>query len=69
MKTPSKEGKKRYRPDGFYKGPFMDDQSFWEACTCAPECPDPCQGQCGCQACETAYEDTLYYEGMNLTKF
>jgi len=67
MDAPTQEGKKRYRPDGIYKGPFTGDQSFWEACTCVPACPDPCLGQCGCQACETAHEDTLYFEGANWT--
>ncbi|MBP1153007.1 MULTISPECIES: hypothetical protein [unclassified Methylocaldum] len=69
MKIPTQEGRKRYRPDGIYKGPFTNDQTFWEVCTCVPECPDPCLGQCGCQACVTAYEDTLYFEGVTSTKF
>jgi hypothetical protein len=45
MNTPTKEGKKRYPPNGVYKGDFFDDgeSSFWEVCTCRSGCPDPCK--------------------------
>jgi hypothetical protein len=65
MERPTPEGRKRYWPDGLYKGPFPGDPAFWEACTCNPGCPDPCAGQCGCEACETARDDTIYLEGLN----
>lgn len=47
---PTAEGKLRWAPDGFYDG---------EPCTCKPECPHPCKGHCGCDACNAAYMDYL----------
>jgi hypothetical protein len=69
MEQPTLEGKKRYRPDGIYKGPFPGDPDFWEICTCEPQCPEPCAGQCGCAACKTARDDALYLEGLNAPDF
>lgn len=51
---PSLEGFKRY-PDtnGRYQGnPDLP-------CKCAPLCARPCDGACGCSACETAHESEL----------
>lgn len=65
MDMPTEEGKKRYPLfNGIYKGDFFNDNenSFWEVCTCKPECPDPCKGQCGCKACHTNYMDFLSLE-------
>jgi hypothetical protein len=52
MDTPTDEGKKRYPPDGIYKGRFQN-----EPCTCTPDCEHPCTGVCGCRACGEAYMD------------
>lgn len=49
-KQPTDEGKNRYPPDGMYQG---------EPCTCKPECPYNCKGECGCDACCAAYCDFL----------
>jgi hypothetical protein len=64
MNTPTEEGKKRYPPDGVYKGDFFDKNknSFWEICICKPECLDPCKGLCGCKACHVSYMDFLSME-------
>ena len=64
MNTPTKEGKKRYPPNGVYKGDFFDDgeSSFWEVCTYRSGCPDPCKGLCGCKACHASYMDFLSME-------
>ncbi len=50
MSEPTEEGKLRYAPTGYY------DEI---PCTCKPECPDACKGECGCEACATAYSDFL----------
>ena len=52
-KKPTEEGINRYPPDGVYEG---------FACTCKPECPLSCKGQCGCDACCAAYSDFLSTE-------
>lgn len=52
---PSEEGKRRYPPDGFHPG-FADIRV---ACTCGPACADPCNGHCGCLACEHSLSDAL----------
>ena len=33
-------------------------------CTCPPACDFTCKGECGCQACNDAYQDflTMYYD-------
>ena len=63
MEIPTNEGKRRYPPDGIYKGGFSDkDKNFWEVCTCTKGCPDPCKGQCGCKACRACYNDFLSAE-------
>jgi hypothetical protein len=64
MDIPTEEGKKRYPPNGIYKGDFFDDSesSYWEVCTCKSECPDPCKGLCGCKACHANYMDFLSVE-------
>lgn len=60
MDTPTKEGKKRYPPDGVYTGGFSEkDSEFWEICTCLPTCHNSCKGQCGCKACKACYADFL----------
>lgn len=46
--VPTEEGKRRWEPDGYYDG---------DPCTCKPECPAACKGQCGCEGCRTAYND------------
>ncbi len=50
---PTAEGKRRWPPDGIYG---MTDP---QPCTCKPECNDPRKGECGCQACDNAYQDWL----------
>jgi len=66
MGIPTEEGKKRYPypPVGIYKDSFLDpsESEFWEACTCKPECPKPCKGECGCRACHCSWGDFLSEE-------
>lgn len=64
MKKPTEEGKIRYPPYGIYKGDFFNeaDNDFWEVCTCSQHCPNPCKGQCGCNACNTTWNDFLSME-------
>lgn len=53
MSEPTEEGRNRYAdhcPPGYYDG---------VPCTCKPECPNACKGECGCDACRTAYSDFL----------
>ena len=45
--------KRRWPPDGFYDG---------KPCTCPVTCGDACKGECGCEACRTAYADFLSVE-------
>lgn len=40
----------RYPPDGQYDG---------IPCTCRPECPEACKGECGCSACASCYGDSI----------
>lgn len=49
MDIPTEEGKKRYPPDGVYRGDFFgeNESNFWEICTCKQKCSDPCKGLCG----------------------
>lgn len=54
-RTPTKEGLERYPPDGYYR---LDEEDS-EPCTCKTDCPMPCNGQCGCSACDAAYQDWL----------
>jgi hypothetical protein len=49
-KQPTEEGKRRYEPDGLYEG---------LPCTCKDSCPYDCKGQCGCEACLSAYSDQV----------
>jgi len=51
---PTAEGRKRYSPTGTY-----DDGCGVYSCTCKPDCEDPCEGRCGCEACDAAYQDWL----------
>ena len=50
---PSKEGLSRYK---YFKGFYFDGISRYP-CTCKPECPDPCNGNCGCESCRNVYLD------------
>lgn len=58
--TPTEEGKRLYpdEPAGHYCANEMPGP----ACTCVPECPQPCKGGCGCEACNEAYGDYLSCE-------
>lgn len=57
LKKPTAEGVKRYPPDGLYQA-----NGDGTPCTCVPSCPNPCKGQCGCEACREAYGDFLSNE-------
>ena len=48
-KEPTEEGMKRYA-NGRYEG---------IACACASDCEESCKGECGCDACLTAYGASL----------
>lgn len=50
---PTKEGKTKYPPDGYYD---------IYPCTCNDKCPYGCKGECGCNACSSAYGDSLENE-------
>ena len=50
--VPTIEGLQRYDND-YYEG---------EACISEPTCPSNCKGECGCEACCTAYSDFLSRE-------
>jgi len=53
---PSKEGKQRYKPDGYY----ASSDKLRLPCTCLASCPNPCDGlMCRCRACEQAVLDSL----------
>jgi hypothetical protein len=54
---PTEEGYRRYPPDGCYIA--TDDPEDIYSCTCSKECPRPCKGKCGCEACDVAYQDLL----------
>lgn len=56
--TPTDEGKRRFDDHGFYNA----NSEPGTPCTCKPECPDPCKGQCGCLACAEAWGDFLSME-------
>jgi hypothetical protein len=52
--NPSSEGLRRYPPDGQY----TSAAAVVIACTCATECADPCDGECGCEACTEHFLDS-----------
>lgn len=49
-KVPTETGIGKYPPDGKYEE---------IPCTCNPQCPYDCKGECGCSACTSAYGDQL----------
>ena len=59
--APTKEGLRRYPPNGRYR----DATNFEWTCTCTSVCAEKCLGQCGCEACITALEDLEEFGGMN----
>lgn len=46
----------RYPPDGVY-------HEAEERCTCRPDCPHDCKGECGCKACDARWQDWLSIHG------
>lgn len=54
---PTERGKLNYpvKPIGYY----VVDAEEQYACICKDNCPKPCKGDCGCLACNTAYNDYL----------
>lgn len=58
MGDSTEEGKRRYPPDGVYR----DCGEPVAICTCGASCPDPCRGECGCEACKAAYFDSIEYD-------
>lgn len=62
MNTPTDEGRRRYPPDGYFldvEGLFEGDTK--EPCTCMPQCPAGCDGQCGCDACRARATADAHY--------
>jgi len=57
-KHPTKVGRERYPPDGYYTANGDNIP-----CTCKKTCPSNCKGQCGCLACHDAYGDFLSSQG------
>lgn len=49
---PTDEGKRRYE-NGYYEE---------IPCTCRDDCPHACKGGCGCNACSSAYGDSLEWD-------
>ncbi len=47
---PTPDGIKRYPPDGYFHTDFFGDP-LSAPCTCGAECPEWCEGECGCEAC------------------
>jgi hypothetical protein len=69
MPEPSETGKQKYEgypagKDGFGRPCEESKPGFYEdlPCTCKPDCPSNCKGQCGCEACSAAYGDFLSLE-------
>jgi hypothetical protein len=46
--APTAEGRRRYPPGGFNEG---------DPCVCKLNCPNPCNGGCGCAACYDRHEE------------
>jgi hypothetical protein len=40
-------------------GGTYDDGCELHVCTCKPDCPSSCKGECGCHACAQRYSDWL----------
>lgn len=55
LAEPMPEGRKRYPPDGFFRTDVYAEP-VTEPCTCKPDCPECCYGDCGCEACATRSE-------------
>lgn len=53
--APTPEGIKRHPPDGYFRTDFFDEPVS-EPCSCTADCPEWCDGQCGCEACATRLE-------------
>lgn len=53
--APTPEGMKRHPPDGYFHADFFNEPVS-EPCTCTADCPEWCEGQCGCEACTTRLE-------------
>lgn len=47
---PTAEGVKRHPPDGYFRTDFFGEPVS-EPCTCTADCPEWCEGDCGCEAC------------------
>jgi hypothetical protein len=52
---PTPEGIKRHPPDGFFRTDAFE-HPVSEPCTCTADCPEWCEGGCGCDACTTRLE-------------
>jgi hypothetical protein len=59
--VPTPEGRRRYPPNGLYR----DATNFQWACSCSPNCPEVCKGECGCEACTTVWEDIETFGGKD----
>jgi hypothetical protein len=53
--APTEEGVRRYEPDGYYTA-----NGDRVPCTCKPTCSIACKGECGCKACQQAFQDFGY---------
>lgn len=52
---PTPEGIKRHPPDGYFRTDFFEEPVS-EPCTCTADCPEWCDGNCGCEACSARLE-------------
>lgn len=52
---PTHEGIQRYEPDGYYTA-----NGYPVPCTCRETCLLACKGECGCRACDMAFQDFGY---------
>jgi hypothetical protein len=68
--VPTREGVRRWPPDGYLRLNGAVDVRQQVACTCAERCGE-CHGDCGCEACELGWlvyqdEQALWDEQGNL---
>ena len=52
---PTPEGIKRHPPDGYFRTDAFDEPVS-APCTCTKDCPEWCEGDCGCDACANRLE-------------
>ncbi len=65
MPQPNEQALRRYpNTGGTYTPATQDAEPI--TCTCKAGCATPCRGECGCRACEAAFED---WDGFGRTEY